>query len=928
MEAALVEFVRASPEASRAFAWSNGEKFGIAPEARGEFWARYCALVDAGSKALGIYEQVPDACGVIAELTLKFSAKEYLEDQELYDQANLPAALVYFYQRALLNLTDAKDVTCFVLESSKPWVTGNIVSCGVRIQFPFCRVPVSFQNGELRTAVEGKLRNIGKYAKLPFLGSTLHPLQDIVPLLGTSRQGQSHYIFSLCLGIIPENFEDEYLTEAEMPRLSVEYHPHVNELTGILKEYNDSYWLPIMLSVQNNHPLTTVRPKAPVIRSGLPIDPDRMDDHAYWQRIGQSLHQMTGGENEGLRLWIENTKDFSTRYGESDCIRGYPLFGEKKGSVELETPEAIAMYFMSLLSETRKEGMYWMDVGRSLYSVYKGKEQGLDAWRTWSNLGQREACATHYHQFHETGITIKTLGWYAREDSPIKYADWHRKWCEAACLRALSGLHSDVAEALYRCYWLDFISTTDNKRAEWYQFDGTIWQYINDGINLRVKISDDSGFLRHFDIIRAEKTQKAVDHADIRDSIESTLKAITSLFCKLKSHPFKRALMKEAFDLFHYPKFVSKLDANPELMAFRGVVLEIYDNKANPRPGKPEDYLQHQANARYNPSMTHDHPMVKLLEKWIRQVYYDPELIHHFYMVSTSFLRGGNSDKHMYIFSGKKGNNSKSTIIKLYESTLGQYAFKLPWAYYSQKRGHSSSATPEIVRGCSARLGITQEPNRRDTWGDGVVKEATGGDKMYVRALYGAGMDMDILFKCLLVCNSVPSFTSADQATQNRVDIIPHDSEWVDNAPESEEEQFRQRKFKADRYFDRQVPKFADAFLWLLVEAFPQYARDGIRKPVQVKAANQAFWSSNDIYGNFIKEALTYHAISNGTADRGYSVRASELQTSFRKWYSVNCSGAPPDATESHEYFDAKLGPRIDDVWYGYELKSGNTQDH
>lgn len=97
-----------------------------------------------------------------------------------------------------------------------------------------------------------------------------------------------------------------------------------------------------------------------------------------------------------------------------------------------------------------------MDVGRALYSVAKGGPEGLDLWVQYSEKADvkgrsREDCLSHYYTFRGSGVTIKTLGWFAREDNPDHYNEWHRAWINDSLTDALSTTDADVAEAFYRC---------------------------------------------------------------------------------------------------------------------------------------------------------------------------------------------------------------------------------------------------------------------------------------------------------------------------------------------------------------------------------------------------------------------------------------------------------------------------------------------
>ena len=53
-------------------------------------------------------------------------------------------------------------------------------------------------------------------------------------------------------------------------------------------------------------------------------------------------------------------------------------------------------------------------------------------------------------------ITYKTLAFYAREDSPSKFKEWHEKWCMHMLKRSLDLGDENLSNAFYRFYFLDY----------------------------------------------------------------------------------------------------------------------------------------------------------------------------------------------------------------------------------------------------------------------------------------------------------------------------------------------------------------------------------------------------------------------------------------------------------------------------------------
>ena len=249
---------------------------------------------------------------------------------------------------------------------------------------------------------------------------------------------------------------------------------------------------------------------------------------------------------------------------------------------------------------------------------------------------------------------------YAREDSHDKYTSWHKEWCVSSMERALSGLHTDVANALYKMYWLEFVFCPVGK-GKWYQFTRNRWIEMSQGLDLRKNISSD--FMKKFEEIRVILSRQIHESDDdsFRSNGETTLKKISSLISKLKTTSFKSSLMTEVSESFKQDSFSESLDTNPNLLGIANGILETIGDKVVFRSAKPEDYVSMVSKVPYHKSYTWEYPLVKECLDWLKKVFPDTQLLHHFLKFSASCIRGKNTDKIFPVFTGS-GDNSKAMM--------------------------------------------------------------------------------------------------------------------------------------------------------------------------------------------------------------------------------------------------------------------------
>ena len=131
------------------------------------------------------------------------------------------------------------------------------------------------------------------------------------------------------------------------------------------------------------------------------------------------------------------------------------------------------------------------------------------------------------------------------------------------------------------------------------------------------------------------------------------------------------------------------------------------------------------------------------------------------------------------------------------------------------------------------------------------------------------------MFKVGIVCNDPPIVPDNDKAFWNRIRLIPFESKFCDDAPESPEEQLRQKRFPIDRTFEDKVPGLLEAFAWYLLN----HRKKGLSfiEPEKVRLYTDAYRMKNDIYAQFIQECIVEDSKGSTTLSETYSI--------FKEWH-------------------------------------------
>ena len=827
-----------------------------------EFWTEYCRLVDDQL----MNQQPSDLCLAeipppVSPLVQDFIFKYYDNDDEEEPYSDLFLAWVcYCYQQILIQNfeCDEDSTTVVVLESEFSWLIENDIGkfkCyKVRIQFPNARIDTKLQETFIRKEALAMFHKLNLFNKL-----TKHPVGDWDVLL------------QLKTATTPVVMHGS-ITSRDEPRLKeIHFWKQINkavlekqQLPTEVNDINDLFQLTNHEHIRNR----TVNKKSFIQQTPeycLPL----------------YLSMVYGDNTLLLKQEVVKKNKIEHVYEE------YP-FGQNRIKLHENEEENIelAEILLTMISPTRysQESM-WLDIGKSLYYITKGGAEGLSLWtkQTLSNNApfDAEQCRQYYDTFGQSFNTIKTLGFFAREDNKKAYEHWHQHWCLLAKEGALSCLDSDVAESLYRTYWLDF--TYDVRNNKWYQFGNFGWVENARGINLRKTISHD--FMRKFEESRAELSAKTkeMDDKGKADS-DKTEKYVTCLIAKLKTSPFKKRLMEEAQEKFANENFSDYLNKNPNVTGVKNGVLEIVNKSIVFRSAKPEDYITMCSAVHYNTHYDWKHHLVVKCMTWFSQVFSDESLLHYFLKFSASFLKGRNSDKIFVVFTGV-GDNSKSMIIKLFESTFGRYVIKMNVAVLSEKSANSGNASPQMARAAATRGCFLDEADDMVQLNKAAIKRMTGGDRFYCRKLHDNGDDVELTFKTIMSTNEVPAIPT-EKAIKNRVRIMPFLNQWVDDIkayPPEKNKQFFQKNVD----FEQEIPSLAAPFLWILTQYYHKYAIEGLKTPDIVVEYTDNYWRENDYLGLFISEMIQEVYVNDElkTRDSHAILTLNELNEAFRFWY-------------------------------------------
>lgn len=801
-----------------------------------EFWDVYCDLLYKNPNAiLGVAENPQNYIPVVVDIDIR---KEFEGEKKLYENEHI-RELVQIYQSILRNILDIctdKHLVCLVLEKESYIVEkgkNKYIKNGFHLHFPYIFLSKVEHEVQLLPRVKETVKELEVFKDLGFEDSSklIDEAYTRIPWMTYSSRKQINmqpYQITRVLGAEAREIE---LEEALGDYVIYDHRENRIEFT---KEKPIQYYLPRILSILPfNRPISELKPGLDYIRKGRP-----------------DKNNNSGGKKSYKEISIMQSLKVATK-------------------------------LLPLLSDFRAEDRNeWMTIGWALYNIGDGCEEAFDLWLEFSRRCPEKfnesECKYTWDRMVKKDITLGTLRYFASIDNPVAYSVFKSEMSEKYIKESLNGSHNDIAKALYEEYNTEFVCASISAKL-WYHFVNHRWKVVDGGYSLRMKISGeikqryaDMGAESFQQVGRTDDdAQKAMYNARI-DQCKKMVKC-------LGQAPFKNNVMRENMEVFYNEEFLKKLNMNKYLIGFNN---GVYDLKKNLfRSGRPEDYISKRMPVDYKEFNENDPKMFEIHD-FLQKIFPDENIRKYFLDTTCEIFVGGNADKKVFFWSGEAGHNGKSITVELMEKMLGlgEYVVKLPTTFLTGKRVASGAACSDLVRaGNGVRWIVMQEPNNKEEINIGTLKELSGNDTVYARALYKEGGEIIPFFTPAIICNNPPKLPyGGDSATWKRIRVIPFESIFEpEKAPDTWEEQFRLKIFPMDTKFSDKIPGMIQAFAWFLLNH--RKNKVDSPEPDKVKLATAVYRRTNDVYRQFIEESIT--------EDQNCRISLAELYTAFKDWF-------------------------------------------
>jgi putative DNA primase/helicase len=248
-------------------------------------------------------------------------------------------------------------------------------------------------------------------------------------------------------------------------------------------------------------------------------------------------------------------------------------------------------------------------------------------------------------------------------------------------------------------------------------------------------------------------------------------------------------------------------------------------------PPRPEDRITRLTQA--GPADSSDCPLwLHFLEESTSG---DGDLIR-FLQQWCGYSLTGVTREHALVFVYGGGGNGKGVFMNTVSGILGEYATMAAMDTFTASRGDKHPT--DLARLKGARLVTASETEKGHAWAEARIKSLTGGDRIAARFMRQDFFEFQPQFKLVVIGNHKPVLHNVDDAARRRFNIVP----------------FILKPKSPDHQLEQKLQGEWPAILRWMIDGCLDWQRNGLVRPASVKETTEAYFSDQDLLGQWLAE--------------------------------------------------------------------------
>jgi len=260
-------------------------------------------------------------------------------------------------------------------------------------------------------------------------------------------------------------------------------------------------------------------------------------------------------------------------------------------------------------------------------------------------------------------------------------------------------------------------------------------------------------------------------------------------------------------------------------------------------------------------------------DRFMSEIFAGDDDLVRFTQRALGYSLTGITREHVIFILHGCGSNGKSVLLETVASILADYTRQCPSETFAMK-DKGGGMSNDIARLAGARLVSVVETDQERRLAEGLVKQATGGDRMAARYLHHEFFEFLPKFKLWLATNHKPRIRGTDNGIWRRIRLLPFAVTFLD--PEKAE---LGDPVKDDRLKETLVTE-QPGILASIVRGCIEWQEIGLMMPEAVQAATNAYREAQDLLIGFLADRCDLHA--------NYTAPFGELFTAYKQWCADN----------------------------------------
>jgi DNA primase catalytic core len=328
---------------------------------------------------------------------------------------------------------------------------------------------------------------------------------------------------------------------------------------------------------------------------------------------------------------------------------------------------------------------------------------------------------------------------------------------------------------------------------------------------------------------------------------------------------------------------IEDFDRDPLAINVLNGTLRFVRDKVNGSTVTLEPHRREDLNTKLAPVTYDPEALSEKYDGFLEWAQPDPAMRRYLHQWAGYSASGDISEQKLHFWYGL-GANGKSTAIDLWAHVLGDYSGTIGIETFLdqgiKKRGEQAS--PDLARLGGVRMLRASEPERGAKLNEALIKAATGGEPMAVRALHRGFFDLMPLFKLTIGGNYKPDIPGTDEGIWRRMKLVP----WNAHVADGDRDEELPAKLRAE----------SAGVLNHIVRGLLDWLDHGLIEPEAVREATAQYREDSDPLARFLKLCTEVDPAGRIQSSRLYDVFVAWCKAAGeREWSQKGFSKAMLD---------------------------------